>query len=108
MSSFTKRVLLSAIIFLFFFFFFFFFVFFFFFFVFLLFLFFFFLFFLEASSYLYKRVCPSVRHAYFLDAQNRVFSTIDTVRDCARLREKIRSDEGGREGVWRADERQSE
>ena len=43
-------------------------------------------------------VRPSVRHAYFSYARKRVFSTIETVRDCAWRREVIGSDEGGREG----------
>ena len=48
--------------------------------------------------HLYMRVCPSVHHAYFLNAQKRVFSTIEAARDCACQREVIGSDDGGREG----------
>ena len=48
------------------------------------------------------RVCPSIRpsirDAYFSNARKRVFSTIEATRDCARQREVIGSDEGGREG----------
>ena len=53
---------------------------------------------LNASSHLYKRVGPSVRNANFWSARKRVFSIIETARDCAWRREVIGSDEGGREG----------
>ena len=42
-------------------------------------------------------VAPSVRNANFSNARKRVFSTMETSRDCAWRREVIGSDEGGRE-----------
>ena len=56
-------------------------------------------------------VHPSVRPSIhpsvtlFLNARKRVYSTIETARDCAWQREVIRSDDGGREGgnKWEGD-----
>ena len=43
-------------------------------------------------------VRPSVRNANFSNARKRVFSIIETARDCAWRRKVIGSDEGGRDG----------
>ena len=60
--------------------------------------------FLDASSYLYMKVCPSVGPSIrpavtlFFNARKRVFSTIETARNFGWRREMLGSDEVGKEG----------